>query len=232
MIRLAEPTRHPYTVGLPHLAAGMLHVYQGNWSRAHSPIERSLTMLRTGNGVLMLPVAIAASAWTLAQLGRASEALDRLRAGERLLERQEAMGVLRGRAYHALGRTSLLLGRLDDAQRLADGATECFARQSGYAAHAVHLLGDIAAHPDRFDAERGEARYRDALALAESRSMRPLVAHCHLGLGMLDRRLGKREQAREHLGTATTTYRAMDMRFWLEKAEAALKEVAPPAAQA
>jgi hypothetical protein len=29
--------------------------------------------------------------------------------------------------------------------------------------------------------------------------MRPLVAHCHLGLGKLYRRTGKREQAQEHL---------------------------------
>ena len=30
----------------------------------------------------------------------------------------------------------------------------------------------------------------------------------------------KREQAHEHLATATTMYREMDMRFWLEKVEA------------
>ena len=62
--------------------------------------------------------------------------------------------------------------------------------------------------------------YRDALALAGELGMRPLAAHCHLGLGKLYRRTGKREQAQEHLATATMMYRAMDMRFWLEKAEA------------
>ena len=41
--------------------------------------------------------------------------------------------------------------------------------------------------------------------------MRPLVAHCHLGLGKLYRRTGKREEADEHLTTATTMYREMDM---------------------
>ena len=55
--------------------------------------------------------------------------------------------------------------------------------------------------------------------------MRPLVAHCHLGLGKLYRRTGKREQAQEHLTTATTMYREMDMRFWLEQAESATKEM-------
>ena len=42
--------------------------------------------------------------------------------------------------------------------------------------------------------------------------MRPLVAHCHLGLGKLYRRTGKRDEAQEHLTTATTMYREMGMR--------------------
>ena len=50
--------------------------------------------------------------------------------------------------------------------------------------------------------------------------MRPLVAHCHFGLGKLYRRTGKRKEAREHLTTATTMYREMDMRFWREQTEA------------
>jgi hypothetical protein len=52
--------------------------------------------------------------------------------------------------------------------------------------------------------------------------MRPLVAHCHLGLGKLYRRSGTREQARDHLTAATTMYRDMDMRYWLPQAEAEL----------
>jgi hypothetical protein len=55
--------------------------------------------------------------------------------------------------------------------------------------------------------------------------MRPLVAHCHLGLGKLYWRTGKREQAKEHLTTAATMYREMGMRFWLEKTEKELGEL-------
>ena len=68
--------------------------------------------------------------------------------------------------------------------------------------------------------EPAETHYRQATALAEELGMRPLVAHCQLGLGQLYRRTGKRDEAREHLITATTMYREMDMRFWLEQAEA------------
>ena len=48
--------------------------------------------------------------------------------------------------------------------------------------------------------------------------MRPVVAHCHLGLGKLSRRTGRIKQTQEHLAIATTMYREMDMRFYLEAA--------------
>ncbi len=86
------------------------------------------------------------------------------------------------------------------------------------------MLGDLATRPDRVDAEGGEAYYRQALALAEPRGMRPLIAHCHLGLGKIYRSTGKPQEANEHLTTATTMYREMDMRFWRELAKAEVKD--------
>jgi Flp pilus assembly protein TadD len=55
--------------------------------------------------------------------------------------------------------------------------------------------------------------------------MRPLQAHCHLGLGTLYVKIGRREQAHVELSTAIELYRAMDMIFWLPQAEAALAQV-------
>ncbi len=48
--------------------------------------------------------------------------------------------------------------------------------------------------------------------------MRPLMAHCHFGLGTLYRRTGQREQAQECLAAAAAMFREMDMPSWLEKA--------------
>jgi len=213
---------------MAHRAAGMLHLLKGDWAKARSLLEHGIAVVRTGNVVVLLPTAVAASAWVLAQLGEATEALNRVREGEQLFERQAASGTvaLRGWAYHSLGRACLLLGRLDEARRLGDRAVEFSPRQPGVEAHALHLLGDIATHPDRFDADTAEAHYRQALIMAEQRGMRPLVANCHLGLGKLYRLTGEREQAYEHLATATTMYGEMDMRFWLEQAEAELRALA------
>ena len=64
-----------------------------------------------------------------------------------------------------------------------------------------------------------------ALALAEPRGTRPFVTHCHLGLGKLDTRTGKREQTQVHLTTATTMYHEMDVRFWRRPAETSLRDL-------
>jgi hypothetical protein len=55
--------------------------------------------------------------------------------------------------------------------------------------------------------------------------MRPLQAHCHLGLGTLHLKLGQQGQARTALSTAIDLYCAMDMTFWLPQAEAMLAQV-------
>ena len=98
---------------------------------------------------------------------------------------------------------------------MADRGLQSSPSHPGYAAHALRLLGDLAAYPDQFDSEGGKAHYRKALAIAERLGMRPLVAHCHLGLGKLYQHIGEREQTYQHLTVATTMYRDMDMRFWV-----------------
>jgi hypothetical protein len=50
--------------------------------------------------------------------------------------------------------------------------------------------------------------------------MRPLIAHCHLGLGKLYHLTGDPAKADEHLTTAATMYREMGMDFWRAQAEA------------
>ena len=69
-----------------------------------------------------------------------------------------------------------------------------------------------------------EDHYLKSLALATELDMRPVIAHCHLGLGKLYRRTDKREQAQEHLSTAMTMYREMGMTYWLEQVQREIKE--------
>ena len=146
MFRLVEPTRGAFPVGMAHLTAGWYLLAQGDWTQARPLIERGVTEYRKGNIFLALPHAIASSADLLAELGERNEALNRLQEGEELLEHRIAGGTLdqAGMDYQWLGRAALLLHRLDDARRLANCSLQYSPLHPGFAAHALHLLGDIA----------------------------------------------------------------------------------------
>ena len=89
-----------------------------------------------------------------------------------------------------LGEAYLLADRLDDARACADRAL-ILARgrgERGYEAWALRLLGDIGSHHAHPDVATAAAHYGAAMTLASELEMRPLVSHCHHGLGRLYRR--------------------------------------------
>jgi len=98
-------------------------------------------------------------------------------------------------------------------------------KERGHEAWALRLLGEIATHQEPPGAEPAEHRYQQSLALAEELGMRPIVAHCHRGLGTLYATTGQQEQACAELSTAISLYRVMEMTFWLPETEAALAQV-------
>ena len=126
-----------------------------------------------------------------------------------------------------LGEAHLLAGHLEEAQALAERALALAqARQErGNQTYALRLLGEIAARRDPPEAEQAAAFYRQALALANELGMRPLVAHCHCGLGKLYARLGQRQQARSELSAAIEMYQSMEMTFWTPQTETALAQM-------
>jgi class 3 adenylate cyclase/tetratricopeptide (TPR) repeat protein len=221
-IHIAEEAGHAYSLLLPLFSLGTMRLDQGDFADAVAPLERGLELCQTREVPLWLPD----FAWALGAayrgVGRRAEGVALMEDAARgVAERHQRLSGWAGRAG-ALGGAYLLDGRLVDATRIAQEGLAA-ARQRGereVEGQVLRLLGDIAAHPDGFDADSGEDHYRQALALAEPLGLRPLLAHCHLGLGKLYRRTGKEEEAQEHLSIATTMYREMDMKYWLEQAEA------------
>jgi tetratricopeptide (TPR) repeat protein len=130
--------------------------------------------------------------------------------------------VLQSFGVRYLGEAYMLAGRERDARDAAERALALSRqhRERGFEAWALRLLGEMAGQADRPKVEEAESYYRQALVLAEELGMRPLVAHCHLGLGTLYQKVGRHEQAQAELTSAAELYRVMEMTFWREKAEA------------
>jgi class 3 adenylate cyclase/tetratricopeptide (TPR) repeat protein len=216
---LAEALEHPYTLVLACMSLGTLWRLKGGLGQATVAFERALAVCRE-SGSPFTPVVSGPLGAVYAQSGRVAEGLalldDSVPAMEagRLLLFHSLNLLLRGEALQRAGRLDHALA---DAERTLGLTRERGER--GREAQCLRLLGEIAAQRDPPDAETAERYYREAMRLGEELKMRPLVAHCHLGLGKLYRRTDKREQAQEHLGTATTMYREMGMTYWLERLE-------------
>jgi len=158
--------------------------------------------------------------------GRSAEAIPLL---EEAVERPVMAGSLEGQSSRTirLSEGYLLAGREADARAAAQRALGLARRhkERGYEAYTLRLLGEIAAREDSLDIGKAENHYRQALALAEELGMRPLIAHCHVGLGKLYRRADDLKQAKVYLTNGVAMMREMEMGLWLEKAEAELKEL-------
>jgi class 3 adenylate cyclase/tetratricopeptide (TPR) repeat protein len=209
-----------------HGCLGDLYLTQGDLEHATRVLEQGLALCRASGNRNWLPTIVAGLGYAAALQGRLAE-------GRALVEEARREGIRTG----GLWALAYRIARLSEVCRLAGRGEEAWqhARQAldlarqhkerGNEALALHQLGVVQAHADPPDAEKAEAHYRQALALAEALGMRPLMAHCHLGLGRLYGQTGRAEQARTALAAAMDLYCTMDMTLWLPQAEAALAQV-------
>jgi transcriptional regulator with AAA-type ATPase domain/tetratricopeptide (TPR) repeat protein len=224
-IQLAESGKSPFALIAALAGLGASYVRRGQPRDAIPPLQSALELCRGYNFNNWL-------ATVAGYLGSAHASLGEVVRGITLLETAVDVGARAGimSSYSLwlthLGEACLLAGRVQEALAHARRALALASehKERGYEAWALRLIAEIAASADPPDHGQAETRYQDALTLAGELGMRPLVAHCHLGLGKLYRRTGQREQAQEHLTTATTMYREMGMTHWLERAETEMRE--------
>jgi tetratricopeptide (TPR) repeat protein len=222
-VRIAEENDHPYTLFFALFHLGWAHLGRGDFPRAARVLERSLDLGRTWQFADRTPDVAAVLGVTYALADRTEESLSLVAGAIEAFRARQGHMV----PFHILicaGRAYLSAGRIDEATNYTREYLALARRRGarGLEARALCLIADVAAASGT---ENAEDYYREALALAEPRGMRPTVAHCHLGLGKLHRRTANPEQAREHLTTAMAMYREMGMTYWLEQAEAELRQL-------
>jgi tetratricopeptide (TPR) repeat protein len=218
--QIAEAGERPYERVSVDSRVGALYLYQGLPHLAIPLLERAMAMSQEANIPVSYPGAATALARAYAMAGRGPEA-------------RAVLVQVRGKvpypyATFACGEVYLRTGEVKAAYQLAQGALAdaCHRKMRGWEAWTRWLLGEIAMHGAPPDVASAEAHYQQALILATELGMRPLVAHCRLGLGTLYATTDRREQACTTLATAIGLYRAMEMTFWLPQAEATLAQVA------
>lgn len=217
-LRVAAIGERPYEQVAVYGSVGVLALRQGDLSRAIPELERAVALCQTAGIPHLLPMGMAhlGAAYTLS--GRLPEAISLL---QQAIAQGAAMGirVCQALAHIYLGRAYLQIGQLHDAREHVLTALDlCEAHhEQGHQAWALHLLGDLTARDQADAIEAAEGVYRQAITQAETRGMRPLVAHCHFSLANLYRQYGQPTQAEAERSTALALYRSMNMAFWLSR---------------
>ena len=229
-VEIAEAVDQPYSLIYAYIGLGDLYLHRGDFHQAARLLEQGLELCRVGNIRRLFVFVVSRLGSAYARSGRVVEALPLL---EKAVEHAVSMNMMGHQSISLawLSEANMLAGRVDDALSLAERALHLSRthQEQGNEAWALRLLGEIAAHHDPEDPAKAEDYYRQAMGLAAKLEMRPLVAHCHLGLGKLYRGTGEGVKAEEHLTNAARMYREMDMGFRLAQAEAALKPPGPRA---
>jgi tetratricopeptide (TPR) repeat protein len=207
-----------------HGCLGNLYLAQGDLEHAIRVLDQSLALCHASGNLDWLRRIVAGLGYAYALQGRLAE-------GGALVEEAISESIRTGALQNQsrwvawLSEVCRLAGRGEEAWQHARQAFDLARRQKerGNEALALCQLGAVHAQADPPDVAQAEAHYQQALALADALGMRPLQAHCHLGLGTLYAKIGPHEPARAELSTAIELYRALDMTFWLPQAEAALE---------
>ena len=212
----AEQVGSTWGVLLTTFALGEVYRERGAFADALPPLERAVAIANQWSIRLMTAQVTSRLGAAYARAGRIDEGLDLLRIASAEVNEESSKSrypvVMR-----LLGEVHALAGDLTEARACAERALRAAVSlgQRGDETWAWWLLGCTAN-----TADAAEDAFRGALELSSRLGMRPLAAHCHLGLGKLYRRTGRTQEAQERITTATKMYREMAMRWWLEQAEA------------
>ena len=220
VLRIVEARDRPWGFAIVCWQVGHLYCTKGDFDRALPLLERAIAVAQEWGYARTVGLTSCVHGYALALSGHAVKGVLQLEQGMR---QSDAVGLtwLRGQRLNQLGEAYLLAGRVDDAYATAKRSVElCSQRgERGFEAWALRLLAEIVSRRAPSDMKAATELYTSAMALAAELEMRPLIAHCHLGLGKLYRRIGSDLEADEHLAHATRMYREMGMTYWLQQAE-------------
>jgi tetratricopeptide (TPR) repeat protein len=225
-IRFGEDADHAASMIHMTCSVGMLHLLKGDLSEATAILERSLDLCHSANIPVYLPFTASRLGCAYVQSGRVSDALPYLEQGvENSLNSGRAAFV--SLSMVSLAEGYLFAGRLDEAIACAERALALAQqhKERGHEAWAVKLLGDTAMHQGRRNIDRAEGHYRQALSLCQDLGMRPLAAHCRMGIGSVHAARGSIAMARSEIAAAIDQFRDLSMTLWQSRAQAVLNNL-------
>jgi DNA-binding SARP family transcriptional activator len=219
-IELADAVDQPFTTVATYPGVALTFLRRGDGARSIDLLERARALSRPKDFEWYARWADASLGYAYHLMGGAAESVPLLEAALRDVAGAGTI-TLKAMWLTWLGEVHLARGRFEDARTAATRAVDVAEhhRHLGQLAFAHWLLSEVSL-AEGASADVVESHLDRALALADPRRMRPLMAHCRLTRGKLGAARGKLEAAAGEIDAARAAYQAMEMPYWRARAEA------------
>jgi class 3 adenylate cyclase/tetratricopeptide (TPR) repeat protein len=213
-IEIAEQVENVFTQVLTYSFIGMAKLRLGKVDPALSLLEKGHKLCRLSKIPFGYPFAAGSLGYAYLLANEPRRALTVLEEGTKPSNLQGAIWIVHpitvlADTYRAVGDIALAT---ETASRALKLAKEGEAR--GLEAWAMHVMAGINVAAERFD--EAKQWYLRALQQASNLSMRPLVAHCHMGLSNCNLSLGNQKETQLENKKAMEIYRSLRMTHWID----------------
>ena len=214
-MRIGRASGQGFSILSGSFSAGSLYIARGEFAEAAQLLTQALTLCNAERQRMWLPLIGPMLAVALAKGGNPDAALAHI---DRTVPKPDSVP-LTTFAVLTVAEVYMMVGRVDNAARMAEASLKR-ARKHGeriWEAQALHLLGEIAANRSAPDLSAAETSQLAARALAKELGMRPLAAHCRLGLAVVHERRGELAQAHQQLSGARAEFATLAVPYWVSR---------------
>jgi class 3 adenylate cyclase/tetratricopeptide (TPR) repeat protein len=224
-IEISNQGKNLFSATWIHGCLGTVYLLKGKLKSAIKALEQALALCHEAEVLSAFSFIAASLGHTYCLLGNPDAALSTLEeAVEPHKSDPSAVPTIYpltalAEVYHFKEQTDKAIHNLETAFDIVKQKGE-----HGFGAWALYYMAKIQSQGEPKQVKQAIQSFCHAKKQAEELGMRPLLAHCHNGLGQVYLKKGKTLEGCSELGTALDLYRSMGMDFWIPEVESTLKD--------
>ncbi len=184
-LAIAKKVNHPFNIAHIYYDLGYFYYIKGETQKAVDTLEQAVDIIVEWGLTYLSPFITGFLGYAYALNGEHSKALSTL---ETALAAYKSigLGLFRSLVQVYMGKALLLDNQIEQAFEQCERALALARKRKerGHEAYALHVLGEITAHPDFLNKQLAVNYFNDALEIAKELGMRPLEAQCYKSLNL------------------------------------------------
>ena len=199
-LQIAEEVGHPFNIAHVYYDLGYFYEIRGELDKAVDALKMSVDLVETWSLTYLSPFIKGFYGHVLALSGETDDGVKQLEEARDLYE-TIGLGLFRSLVGMQLAEAYLLKGRHDDALTTVNLNLSLARKRGerGHEAYGLRILGDVQSLQSGPEAQTSaKASYEEAMTVARSLGLRPLMALLEQRLGHLEALAGRKAEAKKY----------------------------------